>query len=74
MSTLFRLAIRENEFRGRGHAGDRGNVFSSRPALIFVRTAEQDYVTPLPAVTEESLMHEELSILGRDPVFERVLT
>ena len=30
-------------------------------------------MAPLPALTEEALMQEELSILGRDAVFERVL-
>ena len=40
---------------------------------LEVRTAERSYSAVLPPDSEESLMHEELSILGRDPVFDRVL-
>ena len=40
---------------------------------LEVRTAERTYWAVLPPDSEESLMHEELSILGRDPVFDRVL-
>jgi glucose-6-phosphate dehydrogenase assembly protein OpcA len=40
---------------------------------LAVRAGERTYVSPLPPVTEETLMREELSILGRDPVFDRVL-
>jgi len=40
---------------------------------LEVRTAERTYSAVLPPDSEESLMHEELSILGRDPVFDRVL-
>ena len=40
---------------------------------LEVRTAERSYSAVLPPDSEECLMHEELSILGRDPVFDRVL-
>ena len=42
-------------------------------ATLAVRAGETTYSSPLPPVSEETLMQEELSILGRDPVFERVL-
>jgi len=41
---------------------------------LEVRTADRSYSAVLPPDGEECLMHEELSILGRDPVFERVLS
>ena len=66
-----------------GESGLQSVVFSSGKTAVSirladastleVRTSEQSYLAPLPAVTDESLMHEELSILGRDAVFERVL-
>jgi glucose-6-phosphate dehydrogenase assembly protein OpcA len=40
---------------------------------LEVRTAERSYSAILPPDSEDCLMHEELSILGRDPVFDRVL-
>ena len=40
---------------------------------LEVRTAERSYSAVLPPDSEECLMHEELSILARDPVFDRVL-
>jgi len=40
---------------------------------LEVRTGERVYSALLRPDSEECLMHEELSILGRDPVFERVL-
>ncbi len=42
-------------------------------ATLTVRAGEKTYSSPLPPVSEETLMREELSILGRDPAFERVL-
>ena len=42
-------------------------------ASLEVRTAERSYSAVLPPDSEESLMREELSILGRDPVFDQVL-
>ena len=40
---------------------------------LEVRTGDRVYSALLPPDSEECLMREELSILGRDPVFERVL-
>lgn len=40
---------------------------------LEVRTADRTYSAVLPPDSEQCLMHEELSILGRDPVFEQVL-
>ena len=40
---------------------------------LEVRTPERSYSAQLPPDSEECLMREELSILGRDPAFERVL-
>ncbi len=53
----------------------RGDVrsASARGSSLEVRTAERSYSAVLPADSEECLMREELSILGRDPVFDRVL-
>ena len=34
----------------------------------------RDYRSPLPSISEEALMQEELGILGPDPVYERALT
>ena len=42
-------------------------------SMLDVRTPGENYLAPLPAVTKEALMQEELSILGRDAVYERVL-
>jgi len=42
-------------------------------STLEIRTTEQTSLTPLPAQTEESLVHEELSILGRDTVYEGML-
>jgi hypothetical protein len=51
--------------------------------LTIVRGADHVYEvsglgrqfrSPAPSTTEEALMREELSILGQDPVYERVLT
>jgi glucose-6-phosphate dehydrogenase assembly protein OpcA len=43
------------------------------PSCLEIRDCDRSYASPLPAVSEESLMREELSIPGVDPVFERVL-
>ncbi len=66
-----------------GEAGLQSVVFSAEKketsmrlaeaSTLDVRTPGENYLAPLPAVTEEALMQEELSILGRDAVFERVL-
>ena len=40
---------------------------------LEVRTADRTYSAVLPPDSEECLMREELSILGKDPVFDRVL-
>ena len=42
-------------------------------AALEVRDGAKTYTSPLPGISEEVLMREELSILGRDPVFDRVL-
>lgn len=42
--------------------------------VLEVRSGEHRYSAILPADSDECLMHEEMSILGRDPVFDRVLT
>lgn len=40
---------------------------------LEVCDADTVYASPLPGASEEMLMREELSILGRDPVFDQVL-
>ena len=40
---------------------------------LEVRSSERRYSAVLPADSEECLMREELSILGKDPVFDRVI-
>ena len=40
---------------------------------LEVRNGERRYAAMLTPDAEECLMREELSILGRDPAFERVL-
>jgi glucose-6-phosphate dehydrogenase assembly protein OpcA len=42
-------------------------------ASLEVREGAKTYASPLPGVSEEVLLGEELSILGSDPVFDRVL-
>ena len=42
-------------------------------ASVQVRSSGRSYLSPLPPVTSEALMREELSILGPDPIFDRVL-
>jgi glucose-6-phosphate dehydrogenase assembly protein OpcA len=53
--------------------GAETSVRLGEGSSLEVRTAERSYSAVLPADSEESLMREELSILGRDPVFDRVL-
>jgi len=53
--------------------GSETSVRLSEGSSLEVRTAERSYSAVLPPDSEEGLMREELSILGRDPVFERVL-
>lgn len=53
--------------------GAETSVRLGEGSSLEVRTAERSYSAVLPLDSEESLMHEELSILGRDPVFDRVL-
>lgn len=53
--------------------GAETSVRLGEGSSLEVRTAERSYSAVLPPDSEESLMHEELSILGRDPVFDRVL-
>jgi hypothetical protein len=42
--------------------------------FVEVSGAGRHYRSPLPSTSEEALMHEELGILGPDPVYERALT
>ena len=53
--------------------GAETSVRLGEGSSLEVRTAERSYTAVLPPDSEECLMREELSILGRDPVFERVL-
>ena len=53
--------------------GAETSVRLGEGSSLEVRTAERSYSAVLPPDSEESLMHEELSILGKDPVFDRVL-
>jgi hypothetical protein len=53
--------------------GAETSVRLGEGSSLEVRTAERRYSAVLPPDSEESLMHEELSILGKDPVFDRVL-
>ena len=53
--------------------GAETSVRLGEGSSLEVRTAERSYSAVLPPDSEESLMHEELSILGEDPVFDRVL-
>jgi len=53
--------------------GPETSVRLGEGSSLEVRTAERSYSAVLPSDSEECLMREELSILGRDPVFDRVL-
>ena len=53
--------------------GAETSVRLGEGSSLEVRTAERSYSAVLPPDSEECLMREELSILGRDPVFDRVL-
>jgi glucose-6-phosphate dehydrogenase assembly protein OpcA len=52
--------------------GDLSLTFA-RGSQVEVRSCGQGYRSSLPSSDEAELMREELKILGRDPVFERVL-
>ncbi|MDP9115476.1 MAG: glucose-6-phosphate dehydrogenase assembly protein OpcA [Acidobacteriota bacterium] len=54
-------------------AGREMSIKLEGKGTLEVNTGERVYSALLPPDSEECLMHEELSILGRDPVFERVL-
>jgi glucose-6-phosphate dehydrogenase assembly protein OpcA len=49
------------------------SIRRTEPSSLEVRTGERSYSALLPPDSEDCLMREELSILGRDPAFERVL-
>lgn len=49
------------------------SIRRTEASSLEVRTGERSYSALLPPDSEECLMREELSILGRDPAFERVL-
>ena len=53
--------------------GAETSVRLGEGSSLEVRTAERSYSAVLPPDSEDCLMREELSILGRDPVFERIL-
>ena len=53
--------------------GPETSIRLGEGSSLEIRTAERSYSAVLPPDSEECLMREELSILGRDPVFERVL-
>ena len=53
--------------------GSETSIRLGEGSSLEVRAAERSYSAVLPADSEDCLMHEELSILGRDPVFDRVL-
>jgi glucose-6-phosphate dehydrogenase assembly protein OpcA len=53
--------------------GAETSVRLGEGSSLDVRTAERSYSAVLPPDSEECLMREELSILGKDPVFDRVL-
>jgi len=56
-------------------AGESGemSIRLAGTGSLEVRTGDRVYSALLPPDSEECLMREELSILGRDPVFDRVL-
>jgi hypothetical protein len=54
-------------------AGEELSIRLKDSASLEVRDGEKTYSSPLPGVSEEMLMREELSILGSDPVFDRLL-
>ena len=53
--------------------GAETSVRLGEGSSLEVRTAERSYSAVLPSDSEECLMREELSILGPDPVFDRLL-
>jgi glucose-6-phosphate dehydrogenase assembly protein OpcA len=53
--------------------GAETSVRLGEGSSLEVRTAERSYSAVLPPDSEECLMREELSILGKDPVFDGVL-
>jgi glucose-6-phosphate dehydrogenase assembly protein OpcA len=54
-------------------AGPEMSIKLGGKGTLEVNTGERVYSAMLAPDSEECLMREELSILGRDPVFERVL-
>jgi len=55
-------------------ASDHLTIALGGDPCLEVSGAGRHYRSLLPSVSEESLMQEELGILGPDPVYERVLT
>ena len=53
--------------------GAETSVRLGEGSSLEVRTAARTYSAVLPPDAEDCLMHEELSILGKDPAFDRVL-
>jgi glucose-6-phosphate dehydrogenase assembly protein OpcA len=55
-------------------AADQLTISRGTDAFVEVSGAGRHYRSPLPPASDEALMHEELGILGPDPVYERALT
>jgi glucose-6-phosphate dehydrogenase assembly protein OpcA len=55
-------------------ASDKLTIALGGDHCLEVSGAGRHYRSLLPSVSEEALMHEELGILGPDPVYDRVLT
>jgi glucose-6-phosphate dehydrogenase assembly protein OpcA len=55
-------------------ASEQLTIARGKDAFVEVSGAGRHYRSPLPPTSEEALMHEELGILGQDPVYERALT
>jgi len=55
-------------------ASDSLTITRGSDNCVEVSGCGRQYRSPLPSVSEEALMQEELGILGPDPVYERALT
>jgi glucose-6-phosphate dehydrogenase assembly protein OpcA len=54
--------------------GGEISIHVKEPGSLEVQMGQTSFASPLPGISEEALMREELSILGPDPVFDNVLT
>jgi glucose-6-phosphate dehydrogenase assembly protein OpcA len=57
-----------------GTAADKLTIARGSDLSVEVSGAGRHYRSLLPSTSEEALMHEELGILGPDPVYERALS